>query len=117
MICHLFQNFFKDYELLSVKKNQVYKILTSSGTTGSKSKIFLDRNNAKEQIKVLQRLVSKILGNRRLPMVVVDKEDIIKQILILQEQRLLLVFLYLQKKNYFYLIKNSNLIKINLKNF
>ena len=70
--------FFKDYEMLSIKKNQIYKILTSSGTTGSKSKIFLDKKNAKNQINVLQNLVSKIIGNQRLPMVVVDKEDVIK---------------------------------------
>ena len=48
MICPSYQLlFFKDYEMLSIKKNQIYKILTSSGTTGSKSKIFLDKKNAK----------------------------------------------------------------------
>ena len=45
---------FKQFELLSVDKNTVINTVTSSGTTGSNlSKIYLDRNTALNQIKVL----------------------------------------------------------------
>ena len=65
---------FKDYELVSVKKNKIIKTLNSSGTTGSKpSKIFLDKENALNQVKVLQIIINKVLGTKRLPMLIIDK--------------------------------------------
>ena len=43
---------FKNYDLLSKKKQNIIKILNSSGTTSSqKSKIFLDKENASNQFK------------------------------------------------------------------
>ncbi|MEJ8552672.1 LuxE/PaaK family acyltransferase [Tepidibacter sp. Z1-5] len=70
---------FKDYELLSVDKGNVIKIMTSSGTTGQRvSKIFLDRENATNQTKVLTKIVSSFIGNRRLPMLILDTSAIVK---------------------------------------
>ena len=57
------------------KKDKVIKVLSSSGTTGSKtSKIYLDKKNALNQVKVLQKIINKILGSERLPMLIIDKD-------------------------------------------
>ena len=68
---------FKNYDLLSKKKQNIIKILNSSGTTSNqKSKIFLDKENASNQFKVLQKIMNKVLGKDRLPMLIVDKKNI-----------------------------------------
>ena len=65
---------FKNYDLYSVPKNKIIKTLVSSGTTSSKvSKIFLDSENASNQVKALKQLMQSILGKDRLPMIIVDK--------------------------------------------
>ena len=64
---------FKKFELKSVKDNQIYKILKSSGTSSnSPSKIFLDKKTSFYQSKILSSIASNFLGNKRLPMLVVD---------------------------------------------
>jgi phenylacetate-coenzyme A ligase PaaK-like adenylate-forming protein len=69
---------FKHLDLLSVSREQVFKTLTSSGTSGQAvSRIFLARDNAAMQTKVLGSIVSSFLGKQRTPMVVVDAEDIL----------------------------------------
>ncbi len=66
---------FKDRELKSIKDSEIFKTLTSSGTSSSqKSKIFLDKENSKNQIKALTRILSSHFGQKRLPMLVVDKD-------------------------------------------
>ena len=70
---------FKNFDLLSVQKDEVVKTMTSSGTTGqSVSKIYLDRETASNQTKVLTKIVSSFLGNKRMPMLVIDSESILK---------------------------------------
>ncbi len=70
---------FKDYKLLSTEETQVIKTLTSSGTTGqSLSRIFLDRVTATYQTKVLAKIVKNYTGPKRLPMIIVDTESVIK---------------------------------------
>ncbi len=70
---------FKDYKLVSVQKKFVFKTLNSSGTSGQKlSKIFLDKENASRQTKVLTKIISNVLGNKRLPMLIIDSESVIK---------------------------------------
>ena len=65
---------FKEYDLLSTKKNKISKTLLSSGTSGTTpSKIYLDKNNAHAQAKALSKIMSSILGNHRLPMLIIDK--------------------------------------------
>ena len=67
-------NLFKFYDMISVKKEKIIKTLMSSGTSGSApSKIFLDKNNAINQVRVLLNIVKTILGPNRLPMLIVDK--------------------------------------------
>ena len=65
---------FKEISLKSIKDNQIHKILTSSGTSGSApSKIYLDRINAQNQTIALSKIMSTILGNHRLPMLIIDQ--------------------------------------------
>jgi phenylacetate-coenzyme A ligase PaaK-like adenylate-forming protein len=64
---------FKDYELMSVERSRIIKTMTSSGTTGgSVSRIFLDRTTASNQTKALARIVSDFIGEKRLPMLIID---------------------------------------------
>ncbi len=66
---------FKEIELSSIKKNKVSNILLSSGTSGNqKSKIYLDSNNSHNQIIALSKIMSTILGNERLPMLIIDND-------------------------------------------
>jgi len=71
---------FKDINLISTKKKNIYKQLTSSGTSqNKKSNIFLDKKNSKKQIDVLIEIVSNFLSTKkRLPMLVLDSRTIIK---------------------------------------
>jgi len=67
---------FKEFDFLSIKKKDIFKTLFSSGTTSNNlSKIYLDKKNALNQIKVLQKIFNKVIGNNRLPMLIVDKKN------------------------------------------
>ena len=69
---------FKNHALKSVPETEVYKVLTSSGTTGQQvSRIFLDRETAKLQTHALSRIISHVLGNTRLPMLIVDSRSVL----------------------------------------
>ena len=80
---------FKEVELKSVPKKNIFKILYSSGTSGSKrSKIFLDKDNARTQTLVLNEIVSKIIGKKRLPMLIIDeKKNFLTQKNLMQRQQ------------------------------
>ncbi|MGF0537424.1 acyl-protein synthetase [Agrobacterium sp. ES01] len=70
---------FKEFDLLSVPKDQVFKTMTSSGTTGQQvSRIFLDRQTASLQSKILARLMTELLGKKRLPMLVIDSPSVLR---------------------------------------
>lgn len=68
-------NIFKEINLKSFKDDKIFKILTSSGTSGRNlSKIYLDHNNAQNQIVVLSKIIGTILGEKRLPMLIIDQD-------------------------------------------
>lgn len=70
---------FKEFDLLSVDREQVFKTMTSSGTSGQQvSRIFLDRETAALQTKVLARLMGQLLGRKRLPMLIIDSPGVLK---------------------------------------
>lgn len=70
---------FKEYELLSVDKDEITKTMTSSGTTGQRvSSIYLDKVTSTNQTKVLTKIVSSFTGVKRLPMLVIDSDKVIK---------------------------------------
>jgi hypothetical protein len=66
---------FKDYDLISVNKKKIIKKIYSSGTNGKTSKIYLSKENADLQSKVLNYNFSKIIGLKRLPMLIIDKKE------------------------------------------
>lgn len=64
---------FKKYELCSVPREEVAKVMTSSGTTGQQvSKIFLDKQNVRSQTRVLTEIMSSFIGKQRLPLLILD---------------------------------------------
>jgi len=70
---------FKTRELRSIAEADIYKVLTSSGTTGSvPSKIFLDKQTAQIQTLALSKIMTHILGDERLPMLIVDSKSILR---------------------------------------
>jgi hypothetical protein len=64
---------FKTHRLSSVPDDQVFKVVTSSGTTGAQvSRIELDREAAVRQTQALASIMKHWLGDARLPMIVID---------------------------------------------
>lgn len=70
---------FKELNLKSIPESEVFKTMTSSGTTGQAvSKIYLDRITAGNQQKVLVKIVSEFTGSKRMPMLIIDSESTVK---------------------------------------
>ena len=70
---------FKELDLLSINKKDIFKTMTSSGTTGQAvSKIYLDRTTASNQQKTLVKIVSEFTGSARMPMLIIDSPSVIK---------------------------------------
>ena len=68
-------NLFKYYDLFSVDKKNIINYLSSSGTTGHHpSKIFLDKKTSLNQIKVLKKIMTDFMGEKKLPMLIVDSK-------------------------------------------
>jgi hypothetical protein len=71
---------FKTHALKSIDEKEIYKVLTSSGTTADvPSKIFLDSETAKLQSLALSKIMTQVLGKSRLPMLIVDSGSVIKE--------------------------------------
>ena len=70
---------FKELELASVAGEDIFKVVTSSGTSGQAvSRIFLDRRTAANQQKTLARIVSSFTGVSRMPMLILDSPAVLK---------------------------------------
>ena len=70
---------FKSHRLMSIAEDEVFKTLTSSGTTGQQvSRIFLDRTTAQRQTAALASIMTHILGHERLPMILVESSSLLK---------------------------------------
>jgi hypothetical protein len=70
---------FKEFELRSVKKEDVVKTMTSSGTTGqATSKIFVDKITSTNQTKVMAKIVSSFISSSRVPMIIIDTESVLR---------------------------------------
>ena len=65
---------FKDHDLKSIDNESVFKLLKSSGTSGTgQSKIYLDKANARNQSLVLTKIMKNIFNDKaRLPMLIID---------------------------------------------
>ena len=69
---------FKLQKLKSIADDAVFKTLLSSGTSGTPSSIFLDKDAAAKQSKVLVKIMQHSLGKQRLPMLIADHANVIK---------------------------------------
>lgn len=70
---------FKQMDLMSVDKKDIFKTMTSSGTTGQAvSKIYVDKETASNQQKVLVKIMSNFIGKKRLPMLIIDSPKVVK---------------------------------------
>jgi len=70
---------FKELDLKSIPDDKIFKTMTSSGTTGQAvSKIFLDRDTAILQQKVMIRILSDYIGKNRIPILVIDSPATVK---------------------------------------
>lgn len=63
---------FKHHELRSIGADDVFKVLTSSGTTAEVSRIYLDKEAAATQQRMLSATLRSVIGPQRLPMLLVD---------------------------------------------
>lgn len=70
---------FKNKLLTSIPQENIYKILKSSGTTGSvPSQIVLDKETAALQTLTLSKIISHVVGKSRLPMIIADSKSVLK---------------------------------------
>ena len=70
---------FKEMDLLSIDRSQIFKTMTSSGTTGQAvSRIYVDRDTAMSQQKAMIKILSDFFGKQRLPMLIIDSSSVLK---------------------------------------
>ena len=70
---------FKKFSLKSISDKEIVKTMTSSGTTGQQvSRIYIDRETARNQTKTLTKIVSSYLGTKRCPMIIIDSPAVLK---------------------------------------
>ena len=70
---------FKSHALRSIPEDQVFKVVTSSGTTGAAvSRVYLDAAAAQLQTRTLAGIMTHWLGSSRLPMIVVDARSTLR---------------------------------------
>ncbi|WP_234356269.1 hypothetical protein [Blastococcus sp. Marseille-P5729] len=70
---------FKSHLLKSVPDDEVFKTMTSSGTTGQAvSRIILDRTTADLQSRALSTIMTTVLGPKRVPMIVIDTPNVVR---------------------------------------
>jgi len=69
---------FKQLSLKSVPEENLFKTVTSSGTTSQTvSRIFLDRDTARSQSRALSSIIQDFIGGKRLPMLIADHKKIL----------------------------------------
>ena len=109
---------FKELELKSIPNKKVFKILNSSGTSSGKpSKIYLDKDNARTQTLVLNKIVTKIIGKKRLPMLIIDEKKIIQDPTKFDAKTAAIIGFSMFGSNHQYLIKNGSVDYENLNIF
>ena len=67
---------FKEFDMISINKKKIFKVLNSSGTSSKNpSKIYLDKSNSYNQQLALKLIIENLIGNKRLPMLIIDKKS------------------------------------------
>jgi phenylacetate-coenzyme A ligase PaaK-like adenylate-forming protein len=101
---------FKEIDLKSIPNIKIFKTLYSSGTSSNTpSKIFLDKENAERQTRVLNEIVTKILGKKRIPMLIIDEKINIDSKNKFDAKTAAIIGFSFFGRNYNYLIKNKKI--------
>ena len=110
---------FKQHDLVSIKSDSIFKTLTSSGTSGqSVSRIHLDSDTAKRQSKILSAITKNFIGEARLPMVIIDSDELTKDRVKLNARAAGILGYSLFGRNHFYCLdKNLDLLTDQLSEF
>jgi len=104
---------FKNTNLITTNSKKIFKILESSGTSGNVSKIFLDKNNASSQSKVLIKIFKDFFGiNNRMPMIIFDKNKNKNQKFKHSAREAAYTGFSFIGKEFFFLLDNNNNIQI-----
>ena len=70
---------FKEMELRSVPEEEVFKTVTSSGTTGARvSRVYLDGETAAMQQRALYQIGASFIGDKRQPFLVLDSKNVLR---------------------------------------
>lgn len=70
---------FKTHYLTSIPPQDLFKTMTSSGTTGQAvSQITLDSQTASLQSRALTAILAKVLPGQRRPMIIIDGPDVVR---------------------------------------
>ena len=105
---------FKNNSIKSVNISKVIKTLTSSGTSGNSSKIFLDKINANNQTKALNKIISSVLGKDRLPMLIIDQNPNLEDRSRFNARRAAIQGFSIFGKNHTYLLNQNGEIDYSL---
>ena len=105
---------FKNNSIRSVNVGKVIKTLTSSGTSGNSSKIFLDKINANNQSKALNKIISSVLGKDRLPMLIIDENPNLEDRSKFNARRAAIQGFSIFGKNHTYLLNQNGEIDYSL---
>lgn len=72
-------NIFKTIQLTSISKQEIFKTIASSGTTGNAPSIItLDSATSRRQTTALATIMQAYLGVKRLPMLIIDSSSVLK---------------------------------------
>ena len=100
---------FKKFKLKSISDDKIVKELVSSGTSGNElSKIYLDKKNASDQIKTLDKLMSTILNNKRMPMLIIDQNPRLLNRSVFNAKAAAIYGFSIFGKDHCYLLNNKN---------
>lgn len=70
---------FKQLDLKSIEKQDVFRVLQSSGTTSQQpARVYLDKATSARQSKVLVKILQQSIGKQRLPMLIIDSPNVLK---------------------------------------
>ena len=106
-------NLFKHFELKSINNKDIIKVLTSSGTSGKPSKIFLNKENSNNQQLALSKILKNVLGNFRLPMLILDKPPLKSKNQNFSAKLAAIYGFSLFGKNHTYILKKNGEINYN----
>ena len=106
-------NLFKKFNLISIKKKNIDNKLSSSGTSGEVSKIYLDSDSALINNRLLFRILKNNFENFDIPIIFIDKEPSLNKNFDARKAAIK-GFSILSKKKYYVMNQDNSL---NIKKF